>query len=114
MNNELYHYGVLGMKWGVRKDRSSGTGRKKTVKSSSDKKSKASSKKKSQYYIRKSDTVVKDFLNLAGTSLAINASSYFITRDVGPAYGFATAKYGKLYTKAGLFYLALKHRPMKR
>lgn len=24
MDNELYHYGVLGMKWGVRKDRRSG------------------------------------------------------------------------------------------
>lgn len=28
MTNELYHYGVLGMKWGVRKDRSSGSSRK--------------------------------------------------------------------------------------
>ena len=28
MNNELMHYGVLGMKWGVRKDRSSGSSRK--------------------------------------------------------------------------------------
>ena len=29
MTNELMHYGVLGMKWGVRKDRSSGKSKKK-------------------------------------------------------------------------------------
>lgn len=29
MNNELKHYGVLGMKWGVRKDRSSSAARRK-------------------------------------------------------------------------------------
>ena len=36
MTNELYHYGVLGMKWGVRKDRSSGSSRKRGKSSWSD------------------------------------------------------------------------------
>ena len=35
-SNALMHYGVLGMKWGVRKDRSSGSSRKRGKSSWSD------------------------------------------------------------------------------
>lgn len=40
--NELYHYGVKGMKWGVRHDRTSSSGRKKTTGKRDDEPSKVS------------------------------------------------------------------------
>lgn len=46
-NNELMHYGVLGMKWGVRRDRSSGGSKKRrTSKMSDDARDAAQLKKK--------------------------------------------------------------------
>lgn len=46
-NNELYHYGVLGMKWGVRKSRNSGgsSARKKSSRDTEDSRIKGSRKK---------------------------------------------------------------------
>lgn len=47
MENELYHYGVLGMRWGVRRDRSrSGGSRKKRSSSQDAKEASAIGKKK--------------------------------------------------------------------
>lgn len=46
MSNELYHYGVLGMKWGVRKDRSRSGGSRKKRSSSQDAREASAIKKK--------------------------------------------------------------------
>ena len=52
MDNELYHYGILGMRWGIRKSRSGSGGYKKTSKkrtASDDAKDAMSLKKKKVY-----------------------------------------------------------------
>ena len=52
MDNELYHYGILGMRWGIRKSRSGSVGSKKTSKkrmASDDAKDAMSLKKKKVY-----------------------------------------------------------------
>ena len=52
MDNELYHYGILGMRWGIRKSRSGSGGSKKTSKkriASDDAKDAMSLKKKKVY-----------------------------------------------------------------
>ena len=52
MDNELYHYGILGMRWGIRKSRSVSGGSKKTSKkrtASDDAKDMMSLKKKKVY-----------------------------------------------------------------
>lgn len=46
MSNELYHYGVLGMKWGVRRDRSRSGGSRKKRPSSQDAREASAIKKK--------------------------------------------------------------------
>lgn len=46
MSNELYHYGVLGMKWGVRRDRSRSGGSRRKRPSSQDSREASAIKKK--------------------------------------------------------------------
>lgn len=46
MSNELYHYGVLGMKWGVRRDRSRSGGSRQKRPSSQDSREASAIKKK--------------------------------------------------------------------
>ena len=46
MSNELYHYGVLGMKWGVRRDRSRSGGSRRKRPSSQDSREASTIKKK--------------------------------------------------------------------
>lgn len=46
MNNELYHYGILGMKWGVRRDRPRSGGSRKKRPSSQDAREASAIKKK--------------------------------------------------------------------
>lgn len=64
MNNELYHYGVLGMKWGVRRSRisSSGSGKrsKKSKPAVDPSYAKAHSRKKAKYM---SDSELKSVNN---------------------------------------------------
>ena len=67
MNNELYHYGILGMKWGVRRSRqdSVGSGKRYRSKSSIDPSyKKAHTKKKIKYMSNNELKEINQRLNL--------------------------------------------------
>lgn len=84
-NNELYHHGVLGMRWGVRKsDRSSNYSSKKN--------------KKRLMYEQSADTVYKNRRALSNSQLQIAAKRLKAEDDIRK-YSINEQQYGARYIK---------------
>ena len=92
MDNELYHYGILGMRWGIRKSRSGSGGSKKTSKkriASDDAKDAMSLKKKKVYEMSNAELRrLNDRQNLERTYRQNNKSK--IAKGVAFVAGAAT------------------------
>lgn len=92
MDNELYHYGILGMRWGIRKSRSGSGGSKKTSKKrivSDDAKDAMSLKKKKIYEMSNAELRrLNDRQNLERTYRQNNKSK--IAKGVAFVAGAAT------------------------
>lgn len=82
MNNELYHHGVLGMKWGIRKNRSKSSNSIKKI----GKKNSVSSKKKTSLAKKKKKLLTdsqKQTLKQVGKTAAIVAGSVISATTLG-------------------------------
>lgn len=108
--NELAHYGVLGMKWGVRKDRSSGS-RRKSSKSDDYVRAKQLKKKRLSQLSNAELKELNNRMQLESTYKNLKKQNVSMGKKFVQDVAYETAKntaseYARTYLKKGIGYMA--------